>query len=146
METTSLVFVTQKKIKQAVESGRIGKIDDFLMRTIFGSKIEDDPIKSYNVLTAIDHTDKKHEVYRDMYNELSEFVHPNWLGTSGIFSKNKFNGKVKFGLRVDRDTTKRILLPFLTTTTIFLLTLQDLSNTFDEFIELAEKEITGLND
>lgn len=146
METSSLIFVAQKKVKQAVNSGKIGAIDDFLMRSIFGSKMEDDHIKSYNALTAIDHTDKEHEKYREMYDRLSEFVHPNWHGASGLYSKNEFNGKVKFGLNVDENTIMTILLPFLTTTTVLLLAFSYLSETFDDFIKLAEKDIIDSKD
>lgn len=142
METTSLVFLAQKKINQVVESNDVGDLDDFLMKGIFGSRIAGDELKSVNILTAIDHTDKIHDKYRDMYDELSEFAHPNWLGVGSIYSKNLFNGKVQFGKNIDISKPDRILLTFLTTTAVLLISFNDLSKNFDEFVKIAELDIT----
>ncbi|MDR9407558.1 MAG: hypothetical protein RI573_01835 [Balneolaceae bacterium] len=136
----------QKKINKVVESNDVGDIDEFLMKGIFGSRVAGDELKSLNILTAIDHTDKSHGRYRDMYNELSEFAHPNWLGVGSIYSKNKFNGKVEFGKNIDISDTDRILLPFLTATAVLLVAFKDLSENFDEFVKLAELDITKSNE
>lgn len=141
METTSLVFLTQQKINSAVVSKKLGEIDDFLMKGIFGGRTEDAPLTSTNILTAIDHTDKKYDKYKEMYDELSEFAHPNWHGVSGLYSKNEFDGKVRFGKNINPKPPKYILAPFLTTTTVLLITFSDLSKNFDKFIKLTEDDI-----
>lgn len=141
METTSLVFLTQKKINEVVESKELGEIDDFLMKGLFGGRTEDAPLTSANILTAIDHTDKKYDKYREMYDELSEFAHPNWHGASGLYSKSDFDGKVQFGKNINPRSPKFILAPFLTATTVLLLTFSDFSKNFNEFIKISEDDI-----
>jgi hypothetical protein len=48
----------------------------------------DDPDfpKAINIITMIAHLDKKFPGIKDGYDQLSEFVHPNWSGVFGLFS------------------------------------------------------------
>ena len=53
----------------------------------FGQRKNDWPIKAINILNHIDALDKLAPGYRFIYDELSEAVHPNWLGLTGGFSE-----------------------------------------------------------
>src|SRR5690625_7890922 len=104
METVALVFLLYKKLHQVNEEKKIGEIDEFLMNSTFGGRTEDSTLTSPNILTAIDHTNKKYDKFRQMYDSLSEFVHPNWFGTLGLYSIldddviGSMNGYVSIGL------------------------------------------------
>ena len=86
-ETTAVLYLLYKKIKKAAMTKMLGDIDDFLMKSLFGGRVKNAPIESYNILTAINHADKDFSSYRESYDRLSEFVHPNWSGVSGAYSK-----------------------------------------------------------
>lgn len=143
METTSLVFYVQKKVNQVVESKNIGDIDDFLMKGIFGSRITDDEYKSINILTAIDYTAKTFNMFRNMYDELCEYAHPNWLGVSSIYSKNHLNGIVHFGKNINLNDESRNLLAFITSNAVLLISLKDLFKNFDAFVKITEFDINN---
>ncbi len=138
MESASLVFLTQKKIKKVVETKELREIDDFLMKGIFGGRFEDLPVKSTNILTAIDHTDKEYDNYRKMYDEMSEFVHPNWHGTFGLYCEIQSNGKISLGKNVNQTPPKFILNSLFVAITVLLTTFGNLSEDFNEFIRIAE--------
>ena len=86
-ETTAVLYWLYKSIKQVCATKEIGNIDEFFMKSLFGSKNEERLPESYNILTAINHTDKDFQGYRNAYNSLSEFAHPNWSGLFGAYSK-----------------------------------------------------------
>ena len=86
-ETTAVLYWLYKSIKQVCATKELGNIDEFFMKSLFGSKNEERLIESYNILTAINHTDKDFQGYRNAYNSLSEFAHPNWSGLFGAYSK-----------------------------------------------------------
>ena len=86
-ETTSVLYWLYKRLKQVCATKELGNIDEFFMKSLFGSKNEERLPESYNILTAINHTDKDFQGYRNAYNSLSEFAHPNWSGLFGAYSK-----------------------------------------------------------
>jgi len=86
-ETTAVLYWLYKSIKQVCATKELGNIDEFFMKSLFGSKNEERLPESYNILTAINHIDKDFQGYRNAYNSLSEFAHPNWSGLSGAYSK-----------------------------------------------------------
>jgi len=86
-ETTAVLYWLYKSIKHVCATKELGNIDEFFMKSLFGSKNEERLPESYNILTAINHTDKDFQGYRNAYNSLSEFAHPNWSGLSGAYSK-----------------------------------------------------------
>lgn len=147
METVALVFLLQKKLNRVTEENNMGEIDDFLMNSTFGGRSEDSSLTSPNILTAIDHTDKKYEKFRQMYDTLSEFVHPNWSGTSGLYSKldddevSAMKGKVSFGKNVNSDAPNFILAPFFSALVVLQLTFSEFAKNFDAFIKIAEDDI-----
>src|SRR5690625_34690 len=151
METVALVFLLYKKLHQVNEEKKIGEIDEFLMNSTFGGRTEDSTLTSPNILTAMDHTNKKYDKFRQMYDSLSEFVHPNWFGTSGLYSKldddeiGAMKGKVSFGKNVNSEAPKFILAPYFTALVVLRITFSDLAKNFDEFIKIAEDDIKNQN-
>lgn len=146
METTALTYLVKKRVLQTVESENIDHIDDFIMNSSFGGKTEDSPLTCPHIMKAVNHTNKKYEKYREMYAWLSEFVHPNWMGTTGLYSKinefdGVFEGKVSFGKNINSKKPKYILAPFMTGLIILQITFSDFSKAIDNFIRIAEDEI-----
>lgn len=86
VETTAALWYVRKKVSAAVESNDLGKIDADLMRLQFGSKQWEEFPTAINVLTFVDTVDKDIEGFRKQYDALSEIAHPNYAGTTGLFS------------------------------------------------------------
>ena len=87
LETTALLYHTYKHIEKVVETGKVGDIDERLMEVLFGERLPDTEVKAVNILTAIDKLDKVATGVRGMYDGLSEFCHPNFLGAMYAYAK-----------------------------------------------------------
>lgn len=86
-ETVAILFVFHKKLSQFVDSKDITQLDEFLNKAMLGSRDSSSHLNSYNVLTAIDHIDKKFSGFREQYERLCEFTHPNWLGVLASYGR-----------------------------------------------------------
>jgi len=86
-ETAALAYHTCKHIEKVVETGKIGDIDETLMKVLFGERLPEAEWKSINILTAIDKLDKEAPGVRGLYEDLCEFAHPNWSGAMGAYAK-----------------------------------------------------------
>ena len=53
---------------------------NFLMQASFGSRDDSSNFKALNVLTMLDHLNKKYGISHDQYDHLSEYTHPNLKG------------------------------------------------------------------
>ena len=87
VETCALCFVLRKKCEGFIKSPDEDEFDNFLMRGITGGKMEKAKHESINVLTCIDHVDKEFNNFRNMYDVLCEYAHPNYLGTLDSYGK-----------------------------------------------------------
>lgn len=98
VETAALHYYAVKKVVQSLETGSIVESDDILYRALVGSPFYGDgEVKPIQVLTAIDHVDKKFPGYRSVYDEQSEFAHPNWFGANGAYAgANETEDRVEF--------------------------------------------------
>lgn len=107
METTALIYLTHRKIKQTLSERNLSILDDYLITCMSGNRLSDSDPKSLHILTAIDKLDKEPgcDSYRRFYDSLCEFAHPNALGS--FYAYTKFDNetrKIDFGL--NRGLTK----------------------------------------
>lgn len=68
------------------EGGEADRIDDTLMSMLMGSRTRDDRPNALNILGAIDRLTKSLTAMRKLYDELSEYAHPNDCGTASSFA------------------------------------------------------------
>lgn len=74
------------------------QLNDLLMRLLGGSGKWPEAPKPVHVLDCLRKMDKKIPGVLSSYDSLSEFVHPNWSGVTGLYSKNdKVNFITYFG-------------------------------------------------
>lgn len=64
------------------------KMSDLLMRMLAGSGQWPEAPKPVHVMDCLREIDKKIPGILSSYDGLSEIAHPNWLGVSGLYSKN----------------------------------------------------------
>jgi hypothetical protein len=97
-ETSSVMWYINALCQYAVANKELTHFTKQMHRLIVGWKNEDDFPDPPNVLTLIDKVDKTISGYRKYYDILSEYAHPNWHGTMGLFAKTGgIKLKVKFG-------------------------------------------------
>jgi hypothetical protein len=117
METTGLLAWSHYKIHKCVEEKSLGDIDDFFMRGLFGGRESGRILEAHNVLTGIDKVGRE---FRDAYDMLSEFAHPNCFGTHTCFSKlDTDNYRILLDFYFDDLNWEPILSTFLLSLHIF---------------------------
>jgi hypothetical protein len=93
-ETSSALWYLLAKLKTVVEARELGSIDDSLVKLLMGSRTDPALPQALSVLTFVDHVKKDVEGFREQYDRLSEFAHPNWAGTTLLFSKLDGSGTI----------------------------------------------------
>jgi hypothetical protein len=68
------------------EGGAIDALDATLMSMLMGSRVRDDRPDSINILNAVDKLTKRLPAIRALYDQLSEYAHPNDAGTASSFA------------------------------------------------------------
>lgn len=86
-ETSAALGYLSSKLHRAVEASALVEIDDVLMRMLMGVKAEPDLLQAVNVMTFVDRVEREIKGFQRNYAILSEYAHPNWAGTSHLFSK-----------------------------------------------------------
>lgn len=116
VETVAVLFCLNQAIEQFLESQDLNRINSFLMSSLVGSRSEDHPVRSINILTLIDKVTKTLPAFRSSYDNLSEYAHPNWSGLLGTYgSIDKANHELHLGVR-DTSVGLRTSLFVLTAT------------------------------
>ena len=101
VETCAALWYLTGKVSSALKSGSVGDIDSYLMRLFGGSRVDGNMPQAINVLNFVDCVEKDLEGFRHQYDLLSEFAHPNWSGTTGLYSKiDQANFAVEYGSNV----------------------------------------------
>ena len=132
-ETLSILFYINRKCKSAITNKDPSTLDSHLMRVLSGTRRDDKFRNPISVMTAIDLVEKEIPKFRDMYEELSEYSHPNWHGTSGLFSKyDKENLWVDYGknIRLSKSVRDGVALSLSINSELFI----DIYNEFIDFL------------
>ncbi len=111
VETTAAIHFLARLADQASNGDDMSAIQGNLRRISFGGKdARVGDVEAINVLTMIKHGAKKlGDVFQKVYDESSEYAHPNYLGTMGIYSA--INGdSVTFGSQRISETLQLAIL------------------------------------
>lgn len=90
VETVAVLYCLNQRLEKFVAAPSEPEeeaLDDFLMKSLVGARWEDHPVQAQNVLTFIDRMSKEIESFRESYDALSEYAHPNWSGMLGSFGE-----------------------------------------------------------
>lgn len=89
METVAILADLQTKLDAFVKSPDVAAMDTFLMKGMFANRQEKGGVKdefyTSSIMSSIDRLDKKFKGFREMYDTLSEYAHPNYSGVFGAF-------------------------------------------------------------
>ena len=144
VETSAALWYLSEKIANAVKTGELADLRNLLMRLSHGTRNWEETPGAVNVLTFVDTVDRKVEGFRRQYDCLSEVAHPNYSGTTGLFSRNDpDNFMVYFGSDVrNTEATRRIGLVNLSVALmLFEHTYNSLSEVMPGFVALCEKSL-----
>lgn len=117
METAASSWCLSKKIKAAIESQSLDEINNYLIKGLVGWRLKPEDGSTipdaHQVLKFIDKMDKEIPDFRKHYEMLSEYAHPNWSGTHGLFAQiDPASCVTKFGNK-ENGTSLQITLPLL---------------------------------
>jgi hypothetical protein len=143
-ETTAAVWYLHKKVLASVETGTVGDIDEYLMRLLVGTKNDSAVPQPVSVGTFLKHVDKEVSGFSQQYGNLSEVAHPNWAGTSLLYSKlDTDNGWADFAVNLPGFEGKRH--SGILSLSEVLLMFEDRTNRIDEivasFVAICEKNV-----
>ena len=89
VETTGIQFYIYKKLIFHTEKTDPQSIHKLFMSAVFGRKDKEWPQTPIQVLTAIDHLDRKFPGFRSEYDRLCEYAHPNLAGGYGAYVRSE---------------------------------------------------------
>jgi hypothetical protein len=142
METVAVLYWVFEKVSKVNQTQKTGNIDHFFMRFLFGCRDDVKFPPPYNVLDAIDKINESFEGYRQMYDDLSEFAHPNWSGVAGSYSEvDRKNFRITFGLRMEDIPLSSGLAPLAASLHIFKHYYKELGNLMPTFIKICDLEV-----
>lgn len=87
LETAAMLFWLYDKVRTAVDRSDLGDMDQHIMRGIFGGRDKEAKLPAFNVLTIIEHADRKLKVWKAACESLSEYAHPNFSGTLSLYGR-----------------------------------------------------------
>jgi hypothetical protein len=149
METAAALWYLRVKVDTAVESGAVGDIDDYLMKLMMGTATGDPnvadpvlprPIKIGKFLEAVE---RDVQGFSHQYGVLSEYAHPNWAGTSSLYSKHiPEDRSTLFGQNIRGEGTKTVAVVNLgVALMMFEATYSQIGDLMPAFIELCERAL-----
>ena len=144
LETVAALWYLNRKIKSVIDTKTVSDIDSFLMRLLMGSKTNSAMPDPVNVLTFVERVNKEIDGFRELYDELSEFSHPNWAGTGMLYSKQNFE-KIwtDFGKKVrDLESVKEVgTINLHIAMEMFEHSYNEISKMMPTFVQICEREL-----
>jgi hypothetical protein len=145
VETSAALWYLCAKVDVAVKSGTVGDIDDHLMKLTMGNKTNSAMPNPINVMNFVDCVGKDIIGFRDGYNALSEFAHPNRAGTALLYSKpDPSNFRADFGsnIRAGDSTRETGVLNLSVALMIFERSYNRIADLMPTFITLCESQLS----
>ncbi len=119
-------------------------IHDKILRLLLGHKNKESEMpEAINVMTFLDKVEKKIKGIKSTYENLCEYSHPNWHGTSLLYAKNDYKNLMTTFGKFQRETSCRnLLLNCLSGTLIlFEYSYNKTADMMPQFIVICEKSL-----
>jgi hypothetical protein len=146
METTAALWTLHGKIEKALKLGSVDNLGTYLARLRVGQGkgiAQTDEPKAVHVNDFIGAVEKDCKGFENRYNYLSEFAHPNWSGTTGLYSRfDHAEAIAEFGRNIrGGENTKAIGLTNLSVALLFFEhDYNRIADLMPSFIELCERK------
>jgi len=86
-ENTAYMYDLSKKIKTYYEQDNYLEIHNVIVNRLVGSRLSSNVKQIVNVLTVINTVAKEIPDFKEFYEFISDFCHPNYSGMKGIYGK-----------------------------------------------------------
>lgn len=143
-ENVAITYRVSSAMEDSLKANRlIENFDDFMEKLSFGTRY-DEEVQSINVLTNIDKLDKNYKGFREFYDSLCEFVHPNWDGVEGSYSEINEHDKVTSIskiFKIEHPLYKWFESCFLLCLTVHLDCYKNIKSNLPRFATLCENEL-----
>ncbi len=115
IEGVAATWYLKANLEKVMRAKAIGSFDDKIMSLLIGSKNDVSEINAINVMNFIDSVEKEFGGFRRSYESLCEYSHPNWSGTSLLYSRiDHAMVRTEFGRnKRSSDIARRCGLPTL---------------------------------
>jgi hypothetical protein len=91
IETVAMLADLHAKLEAFVQAPDVEALGTFLMGSLFANQYKEGGVKdkyfTRSIMNSIDTLDKKSKGIRALYDQLSEYAHPNYNGVFGTFGK-----------------------------------------------------------
>ena len=142
MECTGMLFWAQKKMINAMRDKDLDEVDTFFKRALVGERINDALILSHNATTGIKHISKKVKHFTTMYDELSEYLHPNYSGTTYSYSQADYDNMwTDLGFFVTKLDPRKGSIALEHSLILFEHFYNSFSDDFEGFVKFCENEL-----
>lgn len=145
VETSAALWYLRTKIENVIESKTLGSIHNDLIRLSVGSKTDIDILPTaVNVLNFVDLAGKDIDGFPHKYDRLSEFAHPNWAGTTLLFSKlDESQTVANFGENIRCGDSAKITgaVNLAVSLQMFEVSYNSIADLMPEFVRLAEQAV-----
>lgn len=146
VETSAALWYLRTKLENVIESKTLGSVHNDLVRLSMGSKTDTDILPTaINVLNFVDLVGKDIDGFRDQYDRLSEFAHPNWAGTTLLFSKRDESQTVaNFGENMRGGDSARTtgVVNLAVSLQMFETSYNSITDLMPEFVSLCEQQMS----
>lgn len=147
METAASSWCLNKKISGDLKTKSLHDIDDYLVKGLVGWRLKPEDgtefPSAHQILNLIDKMDKEIPDFRKHYEMLSEYAHPNWSGTHGLFAQiEPALCATRFG---DKENTISIsmTLPLLAASLeVFIAGYNAIADLMPDFVVICEDSLT----
>ena len=140
-ETIAALSYIDELIDHSLRQQEVTHLREMSHRLMFGAHNSDPGVEKINILTLIKKIDRRLPGFEKHYFALSEYAHPNWSGTMGLFAQTGGQEvRVDFGryIRGSSAISIHIEVALLNTMSIFELVEEEYPPLAKALIELCD--------
>jgi len=143
-ENVAVTYRISSAIDKSLKSNKLTEdFDDLITKISLGTRYDSD-VSAINIMTNIEKLDKKYNGMLKFYEDLCEFVHPNWDGVEGsyseLFENNRYTDIFKV-FTIEHPLFKWFESCFLLCMSVYIDNSQDIKANLPSFTVLCESEI-----
>jgi len=146
-ENIAVTYRISSTIDNSLNANKLTEdFDDLIMKISLGTRY-DNNLRAINIMTNLEKLDKKYNGIKKFYDELCEFVHPNWDGVEGSYSelneKNRYTDIFKV-ITTEHPLFKWFESCFLLCMGVYIDYSKNIKKKLPSFSLLCESEINKI--
>lgn len=143
LENVAYLFDISNQIKRYITENQFSEIHNLISNRLVGSRLKEARSKICNVMTVIDKIDKTFRGFKENYNFLSDFCHPNYSGMLGLYGKMNYDEiylKIDRRIGISEEIFFNVLFSLEPSLLIFEDCLNDIEKIYPALTDLSNKD------